>query len=196
MEPLILFGVMVLAVVALAVHNARRNTARARELFTPLAAELGGRVTAPKLGTPSLRFAVPGGEAKMSLLRQKGTEVTIRHLRLRLPAAVPEEEVTRIRTRPTRVVHTRGEVLEGGTGLPDRWRIQSTHPSEARSLIDGEVRRLLSDVEEHRRVAVEIRNGRITIRWGEPVDAPAARRLLELGRAVRESLERQARRPA
>ncbi len=191
MESLLLFAAVTVAVLALGIYNARRNAARAREIFQPLAEEVGGRVTAPKLGAPSFRFPVPRGEAKMSLRRQKGTEVTIHHLRLRLPGAAAEDEVTRIRTKPTRVIHTKGEVLTGGTGLAEHWHVQSTHPSRARNMIDGEVRRLLSRVERHRRVEVEIRQGRITIRWGVPLDLPAARRLFELGRAVRDSLDRQ-----
>ena len=140
MEPFLLFAVAAGAVIALGVHNSRRRGARAREVFTPLASEVG---------------------------------------------------VSRIRTKPTRVIHTKGEVREGGTGLPERWHVQSTHPARVRSLLDDEVRGILAEVEEHRRVAVEVRDGRISILWGQPLDVAAGRRLLRLGRALRESLERQ-----
>lgn len=171
--------------------QSRRRASWARELFGPLAARVGGRVTAPRIGTPSLRLQTPGGEAKLSLLRQKGQEVSATHLRLRIPASTAEGEVTRVRTKPTRVTHVKGEVLDRGTGLPDRWHVQSTHPSRARALLDGEVGRRLAAVDGSRRVAVELRQERVTIRWGEPVDPASALELLELGTALREAAGRQ-----
>lgn len=191
MEPILFFAVAAIAVVALSVLNARRRSAWARETFMPLAATVNGRVTAPRLGTPSLRFQAARGEAKLRETRQKVGDVTGRHLALRLPAATAEGEVTRIRTKPTQVVYTKGEVLTGGTGLPDRWHVQSTHPERVRALLDAGLRALLLGLEDRRRVSIEIRNERVTIRWGHPVDAASARALLELGRRIDEILDRR-----